>query len=441
MNFKNTFSKTFIIAFSLYFPLLQVSTVQAQSYDFLKPDTLRRTVTTPQNQVIFQKNVNSENISNDYLPENAEALSAYPLGVGDIIQVDMLSRDIDFEYTLQINPEGKIFIPKVGEFSATGLTTDKLKEKISQKVAKKIKEYELSVFLLKLKSIKVFLTGYANKPGSYSLPFESRLFDFLKQYEGVNENGSLRNIEITSIKGQKKVYDLNNFIYKGSLDDNPKIKAGDKIYIPYISKRITIVGEIAKPGVYEIKDTDNLNDTLRLAGAFANGLDINNIKVWKNGMNQVYENQFEYNLKDLKISDNIENGDILYIPSIKQPQEESSIHVYGQVARPGSLVYKKGTKFSDYFKLAGGGSSIADLENIKLTRTKNINGKTTTENYILNANDIIYNGNSEKDIFIEPNDVIFIPEKFFNFRNFTDITGVVLSALGIVSLVLSFTRQ
>ena len=178
-----------------------------------------------------------------------------------------------------------------------------------------------------------------------------------------------------------------------------------------------------------------------MSGAYSNGLDTENIKVWKNGMNKIYENQFEVSLNELKNNRVVENGDILYIPSIRQPQEDSSIHVYGQIIKPGSLPFKKGTRFSDYFKLAGGASSVADLENIKLIRTKNINGKVSTENYIINANDIIYNGKSEKDVYIEPNDVIFIPEKFFNFRNFTDITGVVLSALGIVSLVLSFTRK
>ncbi len=412
----------------------------AQFFDPFKSENIKKSVSTNQNQIIFKKNVNSEDISNNYLPESSEVLNSYILGVGDIIQVDMLSRDIDFEYTLQINLEGKIFIPKVGEFNVVGLTTNKLKEKIDLKVAKKIKEFDLSVFLVKPKNIKVFLTGYANKPGSYTIGYGSRLFDFLKYNEGVNENGSVRNIEITSSKGIKKTFDLNNFIYKGDLESNPIIKSGDKIYVPYITKRIAIVGEISKAGVYEIKDGDNLKDTLRLAGALSNGLDTNNIKVWKNGMNKVYDNQFEYNLVDLKINSNIEDSDILYIPSIRQPQEESIIHVYGQVAKVGSIPFKRGYKFSDYFKLAGGATSVADIENIKMTRTKNINGKIVTENYIINANDIIYNGKSEKDIFIEPNDVIFIPEKFFNFRNFTDITGVVLSALGIVSLVLSFTR-
>lgn len=432
--------KVILLSFCLYFSILNSSLSYAESFQYFKPDNIKKAVNTSNNKILFQTNIKSDDISNSYLPENSEPINNYVLGVGDILQIDMLSRDIDFEYTIQINPEGKIFIPKVGEFIASGLTTNKLKEIIHTKISKKIKVFELSVFLTKLKSINVFLTGYANKPGSYNIPYNLRLFELLKHFEGVTENGSIRNIEITSINNDKKIYDLNNFIYKGVLEDNPKIKAGDKIFIPYINKRITIVGEISKPGTYEIKNSDNLIDILKLSGAHSNGLDTQNIKVWKDGMNKIYQNQFEVNLKDLN-NNLIDNGDILYIPSIRQPQDDSNIHIYGQIVKSGSLPFKKGSKFSDYFKMAGGANNVADLDNVKLTRTKNINGKIITENYLINANDIIYNGKAEKDIYIEPNDVIFIPERFFNFRNFTDITSLVLSTLGIVSLVLSFTRN
>lgn len=432
--------KKFISFFSIYFSLIFPSISYAEGFQYFKPENIKRVVNTSQNQAIFQKNVNSEELANNYLPESSEPLTDYILGVGDIIQIDMLSKDIEFEYTLQINPEGKIFIPKVGEFIAIGLKTSNLRELIRQKIYKKIKEFDLSLSLLKLRSIKVFLTGYVNKAGVYSISYDLRLFELLKQFEGVTENGSIRNIEITSINNKKKVYDLNNFIYKGNLEDNPKIKSGDKIYVPFINKRIAILGEISKAGIYEIKNTDNIVDILRISGAFSNGLDTENIKIWKNGMNKLYENQYEIELKDLK-TNSIDNGDIIYIPSIRQPQEDSAIHVYGQVLKTGSIPFKKGSKFSDYFKISGGSTTVADLENVKIIRTKNINGKISTETFLINANDIIYNGKIEKDIYLEPNDVIFIPERFFNFRNFNDITSLVLSTLGIVSLVLSFTRQ
>lgn len=76
-------------------------------------------------------------------------------------------------------------------------------------------------------------------------------------------------------------------------------------------------------------------------------------------------------------------------------------------------------------------------EKVKITRNKS----NKPEIIIVDINEVLFNGKKEKDIIIEPDDVIFIPEKFFVFRNFSDITSLVLSSLGIVSLVLSFIKQ
>jgi protein involved in polysaccharide export with SLBB domain len=406
---------------------------------------IQRSLNTQPNNFFLQKQPAEKEKEipggNDFIPETTEPLTGYRLNSGDVIQINLLSQDIDLENILMVNPEGKIFIPKIGEFSVLDLTSDQLKNKIRQKISKKLKDFEVSVLLKKVRSLKVFLTGYALKPGAYSVSYGTRLLELLRLTEGITENGSIRNIEITSVKNQKKAIDLYNFVYRGILDENPRLEAGDKIYIPYISRRIAIVGNAVRPGIYELKENDNPLDLIRLAGGFSNGAATNKIILWKKGMNTISSANEEVDIKNITTSrEKIDDGDIIYIPTLRQPQEEAQVHLYGQIARPGSLPFKEGTKFSDYLKQAGGANTLADLENVKVTRVKNDNGKSTTKTFKVDANDILYNGNSQKDFFMEANDVIFIPEKFFNFRNFTDITGIVLSTLGVVSLVISFTK-
>jgi protein involved in polysaccharide export with SLBB domain len=378
---------------------------------------------------------------NEFIPESPEPLKDYLLNTGDVVQINILSQDIESENTLSVNPEGKIFVPKIGEFSVLNLSSEQLKNKIKERISKKLKDFEISVMLKKVRSVKVFLTGYAIKPGTYTIEYGTRILELLRRSEGITENGSIRNIEITSVTNKKKYIDLYNFVYKGILEQNPRLNAGDKIYIPYISRRIAIVGSAVRPGIYELKENDNPVDLIKLAGGFANGAAANKIVLWKNGMNNISTENVDLNINNINSADEkLEDGDILFIPALKQPQEEAQVHIYGQIGRPGSFPFKEGTKFSDYLKLAGGVSTLADLENVKVTRVKNVNGVANTKTFTVDANDILYNGNTQKDFFMEANDVIFIPEKFFNFRNFTDITGLVLTTLGIVSLVLSFTK-
>ncbi|MBC7473741.1 MAG: SLBB domain-containing protein [Candidatus Sericytochromatia bacterium] len=402
---------------------------------------LQKNFNVQPNNFLIQKSAIT-NSNPEFINENPEPLKNYKLCIGDSVQIHLLSRDIELEYTLEIGAEGKIFIPKIGEFLAYNLTTDQLNNKIKSKIFKRLKEFELSVLLIKIHQIKVFMTGYALKPGVYQITYDTRLMDFLRQIEGITENGSLRNIEVSS-KNSKKTYDLFNFIYKGNIEENPKLKTGDKVYIPYINKRITVIGNALKPGIYEFKDKDNLLDIIKLAGGLGNAAAVDKITLWKNGMNYATQSSNQIDLKNnVNLAENkLNDGDVIYIPTFKQPQEDLQVYIYGQINRAGTFPFKEGTKFSDYIKLAGGANSVADLEKVKVTRIKNINGKPVTETFIVDANDIIYNGNIQKDFFISANDVIFIPERFFNFRNFTDITGVVLSSLGIISLVISFINK
>ncbi len=406
---------------------------------------IQRSFNTKPNNFILQK-TNSppvENTGNEFIPESPEPLKDYLFNVGDMLQINLLSQDIDLSYNLSISPEGKIFVPKIGEFYVINLSPTQLKIKLKDKVAKKLKDFEVSVILTRVRSLKIFLTGYAVKPGTYTVTYGTRLLDLLRHSDGITENGSLRNIEITNVKNQKKKYDLYNFVYDGQLEENPRLNTGDKIYIPYIAKRVAVAGNAIHPGIYEFKEKETPLDIVKLSGGISNGAAINKITIWKNGMNRLSDSSQELDIKNINslTKNYLDDGDIIYIPSLKQPQEDAQIHIYGQIARPGSLPFKEGMKLSDYLKLAGGTNTLADMEKVKITRIKNKNGKNEAMNLTVDANDILYNGNSNKDLLLEANDVIFIPEKFFNFRNFSDITGVILTTLGIVSLVLSFTRK
>ena len=198
------------------------------------------------------------------------------------------------------------------------------------------------------------------------------------------------------------------------------------------------MGNTLKPGIYEFKDKDSYYEILKLAGTFSTGNSINKILLWKKGMTS-YNNDISE--LDLTSAISLEDGDILFIQENKLINYDYQVHIYGQVPRQGSFQYKEGLKISDYIKLAGGTNTSADLEKVKITRTHNKNGNKQTEVIILDLNEILYNGKIDKDIEIQPNDIILISERFFNFRNFSDITNLTLSTLGIVSLVMSFIKK
>lgn len=86
-----------------------------------------------------------------------------------------------------------------------------------------------------------------------------------------------------------------------------------------------------------------------------------------------------------------------------------TVNVLGSVGAPGAVPFpqEQGMTLLDAISRAGGFNRFADRKRVKLTRTS-AEGKT--ENFIINADDIIQGGSSASWPLLK-DDVIFVPER------------------------------
>lgn len=87
-------------------------------------------------------------------------------------------------------------------------------------------------------------------------------------------------------------------------------------------------------------------------------------------------------------------------------KEYTKISVLGQVRISGAYELKAGLTVMDAIALAGGFTEKADAADVKLVRTKGDEKQTID----INANEIIEKGNKEKNILLEPGDLIIVGE-------------------------------
>ncbi|MEO0166290.1 MAG: polysaccharide biosynthesis/export family protein [candidate division WOR-3 bacterium] len=86
----------------------------------------------------------------------------------------------------------------------------------------------------------------------------------------------------------------------------------------------------------------------------------------------------------------------------------STVAVYGEVVRPGTVQYQRGLRVSDYVALAGGPNDRANLKKVKVVRNTGNGIKV----YTINLENILKKG-SEKDNFeLKAGDWIYIGKKF-----------------------------
>ncbi len=197
-------------------------------------------------------------------PEVAD-ISDYILGPGDNIIIRLWGK-VEKEYDLTVDREGKIFIPKLGETTVWGLSLDAFESKIRKRLSQFYTDFEISVSLGKIRSIRIYMTGEINKPGAYTVSSLTTLFNALYLAGGPNERSSLRNIKL--IRNNKTVasVDLYQFLLKGDNSGDVRLSSGDAIFVPISGPRFSISGQVKRPGIYEIIGGEKVSQALELAG-------------------------------------------------------------------------------------------------------------------------------------------------------------------------------
>ena len=157
-----------------------------------------------------------------------------------------------------------------------------------------------------------------------------------------------------------------------------KLQLDDVIFIPRRLKTVTILGEVNREGIYELKSEENLSDLINLAGnlkitAYLKRAQIDRVVPFEDrnkvGMDRMYvdvnlEEIFNSN-KDFSIND----GDRIKIFSVLDTRQ-NVVSVNGAITRPGSYDLGNSLKLSELIVNAGGLMGDAYKERVDIVRIK-----------------------------------------------------------------------
>ncbi|HVP07334.1 MAG TPA: SLBB domain-containing protein, partial [Candidatus Acidoferrum sp.] len=198
-------------------------------------------------------------------PDDIAAASDYVLGPGDNLVVSLWGR-VEQEYTLTVDREGKLFIPKVGELIAWGKTLDQFRTYVRQKLSSVYSDFDMNVSLGKIRSIRIYVTGEVNRPGAYTISSLTSLFNALYLAGGPSTNGSMRDVRLMRGGKQAASLDLYQLLLQGDNTSDVRLESGDAIFVPVTGPRVAIRGEIRRPAIYELKGSETALELLALAG-------------------------------------------------------------------------------------------------------------------------------------------------------------------------------
>jgi len=159
----------------------------------------------------------------------------YILGVGDKIEVSVW-RNEDLNKEVTIRPDGWLSLPLAGEIKAVDMLPEQLKNEVSLRLAKYIKDPQVSIIVSGFGSQRILILGEVKRPGIYRMSRPLTVLEALATAEGYKEFAHLRSVLVIrkAYSDSPKILSANllNVISKGDLKEDIPLKAGDIVFVP-----------------------------------------------------------------------------------------------------------------------------------------------------------------------------------------------------------------
>jgi polysaccharide export outer membrane protein len=192
---------------------------------------------------------------------------------------------------------------------------------------------------------------------------------------------------------------------------NPQVIVSVK---EYLSRKVTVIGETEKPGVYYLSGPTTVLDILSKAGGLTKTAGSQVVLVRKRkpgsggGAGGTVTRQLSF--ERMKAGDpesnvGVEDDDTIFVPKGKG----NTFFVLGEVRKPGSYQLEGETNILEGITIAGGFTDKAAPGRTRILRSS----PSGQEVLYVDMNDVMKRGQREKAILLKENDVVVVPESFF----------------------------
>jgi protein involved in polysaccharide export with SLBB domain len=313
-------------------------------------------------------------------PESALVPPDYLIGAGDELVITLWG-SVDADVRVAVDRSGRISIPRVGPVMVAGVRYADVDEVIRRRVAQVFRNFDLSVSLGQLRGVRVYVTGFVERPGAYAVSSLSTVANALLQAGGPTAAGSFRQVELRRAGQPAATFDLYDFLLEGDRSGDRLLQAGDVVHVAAVGPQIGVIGSVNKPAVFELKGNETVSDVLRMAGGFSAVADRTRVAIER------LDERSSVRISQLALPASegapLHSGDVVRafsVIDIAQPvlRQNKRVRIEGEVLRPGEYVLPAQSSISDALIAAGGLTPSAYLfgtefsrESVRITQQEN----------------------------------------------------------------------
>ena len=190
----------------------------------------------------------------------------YAITVGDNIQVRFWGA-FEFDAQLTVDPKGNIFLPHVGPVQVQGVRNQDLQRVVESAVSKVFRANVNSyASLAAAQPVRVFVSGFINRPGLYTGTSMDSLLHYLDQAGGIDpERGSFLNVKVRRGEQTRATVNLYDFMLEGRM---PLIQLadGDVVFVAQRQNTLKVSGLAENAKRFEFDDaTRTVADLIKMA--------------------------------------------------------------------------------------------------------------------------------------------------------------------------------
>lgn len=267
--------------------------------------------------------------------------SDYVIGPGDELRIQLYGQ-VNQQGTFLVDRTGNIAFPLVGSLHVAGVRYDQLSAFLKSQLDRVYRNFDVTVNLGQLRSIQIYVTGDARRPGAYTVSSLSTLLNAVFASGGPLPQGTMRDIQLKRGTGTVVHFDLYDLLLKGDKSKDVPLQPGDVLFIPPVGQQVAISGSVNNPAIYEITPGLTVNQLIALAGgqtAVALGRQVRLERIFEHTMRSIVD-----------VPSNTEvtlaSGDIVSVGAIMNRYSDA-VTLRGNVTTPGRYVWHAGMRISD----------------------------------------------------------------------------------------------
>lgn len=334
---------------------------------------------------IFNGNFAQENIQG--FNEN------YKISISDRIIIKIWGA-IDQELRLVVDKQGNIFVPEVGPIKIVGVENSRLNDVIGKEIAKIFKNVKSYVTLDNEQPVKVYVSGFARKPGLYAGLSSDSLLYYIDKAGGIDpQRGSFLQVNVLRGNKVKNTFNLYSFLLDGNIEPI-QFSDGDIIQILPRKNKVNVEGNVRNAFEFEFNKKISLDKIIEYAQPETG---VNKVFITKKNNNDIVTLSYDLNDKlDIK-NIFVENDDTVSL-TLDKKLNTVSIRVEGEHDSEKDIVLPIGSTVQDLVDQLKK-NNRTDLDSLQLFRmsVKEKQKESILESIRLLENNLLSTSSSTKN--------------------------------------------